>query len=183
MPVPRSVGQLVPEFGRDGAAGVGVGAVVPPPGQVQSVSVVQDEFRQKPPEQTRSVPQLALLPQVPPQRFGVAEGLGVAVGVAVPAGVPVGDSVGVSSGGGVSSAATAKLNAQAAGAPVGEPVGDGVAVPVDVLVGEGETFSSLANGGCSAGGSSIGGVKTSPDSVAALGLLLGTLGATDTCLN
>ena len=43
-PAPNTVGQLVPEFGRDGCVGVGAEA----PAHVQSVSVAHDELRQKP---------------------------------------------------------------------------------------------------------------------------------------
>lgn len=79
-------------MGREGAVGVGVGADVP--GHLQSAWFGQDAFLQKPTLvlQYKPLPQLALLPQVPPQVLGVPEGPGVLVGVTV--GVVVGDSVG-----------------------------------------------------------------------------------------
>ena len=43
-PAPNTVGQLVPEFGRDGCVGVGAEA----PAHVQSVSATHEAFRQNP---------------------------------------------------------------------------------------------------------------------------------------
>jgi hypothetical protein len=94
--MPSMLGQSVPELGSAGAVGVGVGLPEPigvgvgvEPGQLQSVSLVQFGFRQKPPEQTRSLLQFEFDPQVPLQLFGVPVGVGVGVGVAVGVGVGV----------------------------------------------------------------------------------------------
>lgn len=76
---------------------------------------MQEGFRQKPLKQTRSLAQLKLLPQVPPQELGAAVDVGVGVGVSVGPGVPVGVDVGVS---------------------VGVPVGVGVGVVVAASVNE-----------------------------------------------
>jgi hypothetical protein len=86
IPMPRVVGQSVPDCGRAGAIGVGVG-VDDPVGvgvgvveeQTQFVLLVQFGFRQKPPEQTRSLLQFEFDPQVPLQLFGVPVGVGVGV--------------------------------------------------------------------------------------------------------
>jgi len=78
-----------------GTAGVAVGPGVPL--QTQFVLDVQDGFLQKPLEQIRLDPQLALLPQVPLQLFGVP-GVPVGVAVGVPEGVPLGVAVGVPDG-------------------------------------------------------------------------------------
>jgi len=109
IPMPRVVGQSVPDCGRAGAVGVAVGfdepvgvAVGVEPGQTQSVSLVQLGFRQKPPEQIKSLLQFEFDPQVPLQLFGVPVGVGVGVGVGVPDPVGVGvglpDPVGVGVG-------------------------------------------------------------------------------------
>lgn len=75
------MGQSVPDCGRDGA-GVEVDVDVPP--QTQLTELVQSGFLQEPWKQTRSLAQLKLLPQVPPQELGVAPGGedGLAVGLA-----------------------------------------------------------------------------------------------------
>lgn len=70
------------------------------PEQTQLTLEVHEGLRHTPVVQTRFDAQLELLPQLPPQEFGVAEGPGVDVGVADglgvgdPAGVPVGVGVG-----------------------------------------------------------------------------------------
>lgn len=93
-----TVGQVVPDCGKEGAAatGVAVGAAVP--AQAQLVLAVQDGFLQKPLQQTKSELQLKLLPQVPLQEFGVAPGVPVGVAVGVAVGVSVGVSVGLPDG-------------------------------------------------------------------------------------
>lgn len=65
---------------------------------MQLVLLVQFGFRQKPPEQTKSLLQFEFDPQVPLQLLGVPVGVGVGVGVPVGVGVGVPDPVGVGVG-------------------------------------------------------------------------------------